>query len=66
MSFVIKTFSIQDTVITRRANGIWQQRSIAFLDGNENATALKYDQIPGVLALPGQPDFSPTSMELRC
>lgn len=34
-------------------------------DGDENATvALKCDRIPGILALPGQPDFSPNGITL--
>jgi len=68
ISSVIKMFSIhEDAVITRRANGIWQLAVHSVFDGNENATvAPKYDRIPGILALPGQRDFSPTSMELRC
>lgn len=39
MSLVIKTFSVhEDTVITRRANGIWQLAVHSVLNGNENAT----------------------------
>jgi len=57
-----ETFNVyENAVITQKANGNWQQ-----LFRRERKRDSRTRSTIEFLALPGQPDFSPTSMELHC